>query len=72
MRVQAVSVATFRLVTTPADDFVFDAAVEALGVLADDDHVDVVVARFDARHGADGADGGVEVRASCGADVDAA
>jgi len=43
------------------DDFVFDAAVEALGVLADDDQVDAFVSGLDAGHGADGADGGVEV-----------
>ena len=72
MRVQAFSVATLRLVTTPGDDLVLDAAVEALGVLADDDQVDVLVARLDARQGPHRPHGGVEVELLAQLDVDAA
>ena len=35
--------ATLRLVTTPSVIFVLDAAVEAFGVLTDDDEVDASV-----------------------------
>ena len=58
------SVATFRLRDDAGHDFVFDAAVQAFGVLADDDHVDVFEARLDARQRSHRPHGGVEVRAS--------
>src|SRR5438552_2570185 len=43
-----------------ATDHVLDARVEVLGVLSDDDQVDVVVARLDARHRLGGAEVGVQ------------
>ena len=42
------------------DDFVFDAAVKAFGVFADDDHVDAFVAGFDPREAANGPHRGVK------------
>jgi hypothetical protein len=46
----------------PGDDFIFDAAVKAFGVLADDDHVDAFIARLDPRQIAHRPDGGVEIQ----------
>lgn len=44
------------------DDLIFDAAVEAFGVFANDHHVDIFIARLDARHAAHRPDGGVEIQ----------
>ena len=52
-------------------DFVLDAGVQALGVLADDDQVHVGVARRDVRKIADGAEVGVQLEALAQGDVDA-
>ena len=52
--------------------FELDACVEVLGVLADDDQVDVLVARADARIALAGANLGVEVERRAEADVHAA
>src|SRR5262249_36762108 len=52
-----------------------DAAVDVFGVLAEDDHVDLVgplVRRLDALEEAHGADAGVQVEADAQVDVDAA
>ena len=51
-------------------DFVFDAAVEALGVFANDDQVNIFVAGFDTGESADGSDGGVEAEFLAELDVD--
>ena len=44
------------------DDFVFDAAVEAFGVFADDDHVDAFVAGFDPAQAANRPHRGVKIQ----------
>ena len=54
-----------------AADHVLDAGVEVLGVLADDDEVDVLVAGLEALHRAGGPEVGVEVERLAERDVDA-
>ena len=53
-------------------DHVLDAGVQVLGVLADDDQVDVLVARVEALHRAGRAEVGVQVERLAERDVDAA
>ena len=53
-------------------DDVLQPGVQPLGVLADDDQVDVLVGRLDARQRADGADAGVQVESLPQPDVDRA
>ncbi len=53
-------------------DHVLDAGVEVLGVLADDDEIDVLVAGVEALHGARGSQVGVQVERLAEGHVDAA
>ena len=71
IRSDASRVMILMLSAASRPDHVLDAGVQVLGVLADDDQVDVVVARLDARHRLGGAQVGVQPERLAKPDVDA-
>ena len=71
MRVDAFSVMIFRLSTTPGNDLVLEAGVEILGVLADDDQIDVGEACVHTGNVPHGPEVRVQIQRLPQADVDA-
>ena len=71
IRVDAFSVMIFRLSTMPGYDLVLEARIQILGVLPDDDQIDVLETARDAWQVLDGPQVGVEVERLAQADVHA-